>query len=84
MSMVSKGYKNFYIINAPNKKGVVYDLISKCFKSTDMISIQYSQRMGKETSQILLSVESVSQEDVEHSIIKMNENKYSFENINDK
>jgi len=82
--MVSKGYKNFYIINAPNKKGVVYDLISKCFKSTDMISIQYSQRMGKETSQILLSVESVSQEDVEHSIIKMNENKYSFENINDK
>lgn len=63
---------------------MVYDLITKCFKPTDIISIQYSQRIGKDTSQVLLSVESQTQEDVEQYIEKLVESKFQFENINEK
>lgn len=47
MSVISKGIKNFYLIEVPNRKNVIYELITNCFKSTDTISIQYSQRFGK-------------------------------------
>lgn len=32
MNLISKGYKNCYIIVLPNKKNVIYELITKCFK----------------------------------------------------
>jgi threonine dehydratase len=32
MSLISKGYKNCYIIELPNKKNVIYELITQCFK----------------------------------------------------
>lgn len=32
MNLISKGYKNCYIIELPNKKNVIYELITKCFK----------------------------------------------------
>lgn len=44
MSLISKGYKNCYLIELPNKKNIVYELITKCFKDTDIISIQYSKK----------------------------------------
>lgn len=47
MSAISKGIKNFYIIEIDNRKNVVYELMTNCFKSNDIISIQYSQRFGK-------------------------------------
>ncbi len=47
MSMISKGIKNHYILGVPNKKNVIYDIITKCFKPTDLITIQYSQRFAK-------------------------------------
>ena len=56
IAAISKGIKNHYHIHLANKQGVMYDLITKCFKNTDVISIQYSQRFGKESSQLLLSV----------------------------
>jgi hypothetical protein len=46
--------------------------------------VQYSQRFGKEESQLLISVESRTQEDVEEYIEKMVEGHYNFENINEK
>jgi hypothetical protein len=49
-----------------------------------VISIQYSQRFGKDSSQLLLSVESRTQEDVEEYIEKLVEGKFNFENINEK
>ena len=62
--MVSKGKKNHFQFRLPNKRGVVYELIEKCFKETDIISIFYTQRFGKEESQAVLSVESRTEEDV--------------------
>ncbi len=56
MSMVSHGYKNFYVLELPNKKNVIYELINECFKETDIVSIQYTQKFSKETSRALLSV----------------------------
>ncbi len=47
MAMVSKGIKNHYHFRLPNRKNVVHELITGCFKPTDIISIQYSQRFGK-------------------------------------
>ena len=32
MNLISKGYKNCYMIQLPNKKNVVYELITSCFK----------------------------------------------------
>jgi len=32
MNLISKGYKNCYLIELPNKKNVIYELITKCFK----------------------------------------------------
>lgn len=32
MNLISKGYKNCYIIELPNTKNVMYDLITECFK----------------------------------------------------
>jgi threonine dehydratase len=84
IAAISKGIKNHYHVHLPNRSGVIHDLITKCFKKTDIISVQYSQRFGKESSQLLLSVESVTQEDVEEYIEKMVDGKFNFENINEK
>ena len=78
MAMVSKGIKNHFQFQLPNRKNVVYELITKCFKPTDIISVHYSQRFGKEESQALISVESSHQEDVEAYLEKLVENKYRF------
>jgi threonine dehydratase len=84
MAAISKGIKNHYHVHLSNRWGAMHDLITKCFKKTDIISVQYSQRFGKESSQLLLSVESVTQEDVEEYIEKMVDGKFNFENINEK
>jgi len=47
IAAISKGIKNHYHFTLPNKRNVIYDLITKCFKPTDIISIQYSQHIGK-------------------------------------
>lgn len=47
LSMISKGYKNYYIVDFPQKKGFFYNLIHNCFKKTDFISVQYSRKPGK-------------------------------------
>lgn len=65
LSMISKGYKNYYMIDFPNKKGCIYDIITKCFKRTDILSIQYTRKITKDTNQALIAVESPTQEDVE-------------------
>jgi threonine dehydratase len=44
MSLISKGYKNCYLIELPNKKNIFYELITRCFKDSDIISIQYSKK----------------------------------------
>lgn len=64
IAAISKGIKNHYHITLSNRKGVLHELIIKCFKPTDLFSIQYSQKVGKESSQVLLSVESMKEEDV--------------------
>ena len=64
IAAISKGIKNHYHITLSNRKGVLHELIIKCFKATDLFSIQYSQKVGKESSQVLLSVESMKEEDV--------------------
>lgn len=84
MSMISKGYKNYYIVEVPNKKNSIYDLITKCFQVNDMISIQYNRKINKEASQALLAVESPTQENVENSIELIKEMNYKFEIINDR
>jgi methylaspartate ammonia-lyase len=84
MSMISKGYKNYYIVEVPNKKSNIYDLITKCFKVNDVISIQYNRKINKEASQALLAVESPTQENVENSIELMKEMNYKYEIINDR
>lgn len=78
MNLISKGYKNCYIIELPNKKNIIYELITECFKETDIISVQYSKKTSKESSQALISVESLSQDDVEESIEKLRDGKYTF------
>lgn len=47
IAAISKGIKNHYHIHLPNRRGVMHDLITKCFKKTDIVSVQYSQRFGK-------------------------------------
>lgn len=39
----------------------MYDLLTKCFKKTDVISIQYVKHANKDANQALLAVESPSQ-----------------------
>lgn len=62
--MVSKGIKNHFQFQLPNRKNILYELITECFKPTDIISIHYSQSFGKKETQAVLSVESIHQEDV--------------------
>ena len=71
MAMVSKGIKNHFQFRLPNKKNVIHELITECFKPTDIISIHYSQSFGKEESQAVLSVESRNQDDVEAYLEKL-------------
>ena len=78
MAMVSKGKKNHFQFRLPNRKNVIYELMTKCFKETDIISISYSQKFGKEESQAVLSVESLCEDDVEEYLEKLVENKYQF------
>lgn len=47
MNAMSKGYKNYYIVEVPNKMGAMYQLITKCFKVDDIISIQYNRKISK-------------------------------------
>ncbi len=83
IAAISKGIKNHYHIRLSHKKHTLCDLIIDCFKPTDIISIQYSRKFGKDMSQVLLSVESECQKDVEDTIDKLEEN-YQFENVSEK
>ena len=65
MAMVSKGIKNHFQFRLPNRKNVIFELMTKCFKESDIISISYSKKIGKEESQAVLSVESQTEDDVE-------------------
>ena len=47
MNVISKGYKNYYIIEVPNKKNGIYELITGCFKVNDVITIQYNRKVNK-------------------------------------
>ena len=84
LNVISKGYKNYYIIEMANRKKAIYDLITNCFKKTDAVSIQYSKNPNKEINAVLLSVESPSQEDVEEYVNLMLENKFKVENITER
>ena len=68
----------------PNKKRAIYDLLTKCFKKTDVISIQFSKNPNKDVNPVLLSVESPSQEDVEEHMNLMLENHYKVEIITER
>lgn len=70
MNSMAKGYKNFFMINLPNKSSALYDLIVKCFKKTDVITIQYSRNLNKNSTHTLIAVESLTQDDVEDYITK--------------
>lgn len=61
LNVISKGYKNYYIVEIPNKKKAMYDLLTKCFGKKDMISIQYVKSHSKDTNHALIAVESPSQ-----------------------
>jgi threonine dehydratase len=84
MAMVAKGVKNHFQFRLPNKKSVIYELITTCFKESDIISIHYSHRFGKEESQAVVSVESRYEQDVEDYLEKLVEHKFQFENINER
>ena len=47
LNAISKGYKNYYIIEFPNRKKGMFDLLSKCFKKTDVVSVQYVKHTNK-------------------------------------
>ena len=84
MSSMAKGYKNFFMINLPNKRNAVYGLIVKCFKKTDVITIQYSRNSNKNSTHTLIAVESLTQNDVEDYINKFNEEGLDFENVTER
>lgn len=64
MNVISKGYKNYYIVEFPNKKKGMYDLLTKCFQKTDVLAIQYVKHANKDVNQVILAVESPCQENV--------------------
>lgn len=84
MNVIAKGYKNYYIFEVPNKKGAMYEIITKCFNVNDVITVQYSRKINKQTNQALLAVESPTAENVENSVNLLNSLKLKYENINDR
>lgn len=64
LNVISKGHKNYYIVELPNRKKGVFDLLSKCFQKTDVVSIQFVKHTNKEMNQAVLGVESPCQENV--------------------
>ena len=47
-SLTAKGEKNFYIMNIPNKHGIMSDFFEKCIGANDMItSIEYRKKPNK-------------------------------------
>lgn len=62
----------------------MYELLSKCFKKNDVISIQYVKHANKEVNQAILAVESPNQENVEYTLTQMMELKLKVENITDR
>ncbi len=61
LNVISKGNKNYYIVQFPNKKKGMYELLTKCFKKTDVIAVQYVKHQNKDINQAILAVESPSQ-----------------------
>jgi threonine dehydratase len=60
LNAISKNRINYLIVELSNKKSGVYDLLTKCFRKNDVVSIQYVKRFNKNVHKAVLSVESAS------------------------
>jgi|JI6StandDraft_1071083.scaffolds.fasta_scaffold05093_6 hypothetical protein len=81
--MIFKGHKNYFLINLPNQAGIMSKLFEKCLHEEDTVtSIQYKRKLNKEESQVLIGVESKSQENVDYMLKHFTELNLKFENIN--
>ncbi len=44
-----KGHKNYYILNLPNRAGIVGEIMTKCLKQSDLVtSFEYKKKSHKE------------------------------------
>lgn len=76
MNAISKNRINYLIIELSNKKKDVYDLLTKCFKKNDVVTIQYVKRFNKNVHKAILAVESGSMDNFEFSLNQMIELKF--------
>ena len=82
-ALTAKGEKNFYILNVPNKHGIMSDLFEKCIGENDIItSIEYKRKPNKEMSQALISILSNKKQEADESVDKMKGVGIKPENIN--
>ena len=83
-SLLYEGLKHYFIVNFPQKSGVILAFIRDIIGATDdLVYFQYIKKTNKESGPALIGIEVASKEDFDALIRRMNANNISYEYINE-
>ena len=83
-SLLYEGLKHYFIVNFPQKSGVILSFIRDIIGATDdLVYFQYIKKTNKESGPALIGIEVASKEDFDALIRRMNANNISYEYINE-
>ncbi len=84
-SLLYEGLKHYFIIRFPQRAGALKEFLQKVLGPTDDIAyFQYSKKNSREQGPAIVGLEVQHKEDFDSLLERMNENKISYEYLNDK
>ena len=83
-SLLYEGLKHYFIIEFPQKPGVIVSFINNVIgPSDDLVYIQYIKKTNKNFGPALIGIELASKDDFEPFLNRMKENGFAYEYINE-
>lgn len=83
-SLLYEGLKHYFIVNLPQKSGVILSFIRDIIGPTDdLVYFQYTKKTNKDCGPALVGIEVASREDFEALIRRLNAHGISYEYINE-
>jgi threonine dehydratase len=83
-SLLYEGLKHYFIVNFPQKSGVIVSFIRDILGPTDdLVHIQYTKKTNKNSGPALVGIELASKEDFEPLLQRMDAQGLKYEYINE-
>jgi len=84
-SLLYEGLKHYFIVRFPQRAGALRDFVDKVLGPNDDVTMfEYSKKTNREQGPALIGIELQVKEDYDGLVLRMEENGFVFEYINDR